>query len=151
MGNAVMDFSAESTEGTVRAADLRGKPLVLYFYPRDNTPGCTTEGRDFSALHSQFKGNNTVIFGVSRDSLTAHEKFRARQEFPFHLISDPDEVLCKQFDVMREKNMYGRRSMGVERSTFVLNASGTIVREWRKVRVKGHAAEVLAFVQTLKG
>ena len=150
LNRVVADFAADATSDTkVRLKNLRGKNVVLYFYPKDSTPGCTTEGRDFSALHARFKRVNTVIFGVSRDSLASHEKFKAKQEFPFELISDPDEKLCKKFDVIHEKTLYGRKFMGVVRSTFLIDADGKLRREWRKVKVKGHAEEVLAAVKEL--
>lgn len=126
---------------------LRGKNVVLYFYPKDNTPGCTMEGQDFSDLCAKFKRQETLIFGVSRDSIAAHEKFRDKQQLPFALLSDPDEKLCRQFDVIREKMLYGRKFMGIERSTFLIDTNGKLRQEWRNVRVKGHAAEVLAAVK----
>jgi len=128
---------------------FRGAPLVLYFYPRDNTPGCTREGQDFRDLHDQFKALGCTIAGVSRDSLKTHENFKAKQAFPFELISDGDESLCRQFDVIKEKNMYGKKVMGIERSTFLIDAEGTIAREWRKVKVPGHAEDVLEAVREL--
>ena len=151
MNRVVADFKAEATRGkTVHLKALRGSPVVLYFYPKDSTPGCTTEGRDFSALHSRFRRQKAQIFGVSRDSLASHEKFRDKQGFKFDLISDPDEKLCRQFDVIKEKSLYGRKFMGVERSTFLIDADGKLRREWRKVKVKGHAEEVLDAVKALK-
>lgn len=150
MNRVVADFTADSTgDKTVRLKDLRGQNVVIYFYPKDSTPGCTLEGQDFRDLHSRFRRSKTVILGVSRDSLTSHEKFRAKQRFPFALLSDPDEKLCRQFDVIREKNMYGRKVMGIERSTFLIDSNGKLRREWRKVKVKGHAAEVLEAVKEL--
>ena len=150
LNRVVADFTADATSDTkVRLKDLRGKNVVLYFYPKDSTPGCTTEGRDFSALHGRFKRQNTVIFGVSRDSLASHEKFKEKQGFPFELISDPDETLCKKFDVIHEKTLYGRKFMGVVRSTFLIDAEGKLRREWRKVKVSGHADEVLEAVKSL--
>ncbi|MDX1480125.1 MAG: peroxiredoxin [Woeseiaceae bacterium] len=150
MNRVVADFEADATGGKpVRLKDLRGKHVVLYFYPKDNTPGCTLEGQDFRDLHAKFRRNNAVILGVSRDSVASHEKFREKQAFPFQLLSDPDETLCRQFDVIREKNMYGRKVMGVERSTFLIDADGKLRREWRKVKVKGHAEEVLEAVREL--
>ncbi len=150
MNRVVGDFSAPATgDKTVRLRDLRGQNVVIYFYPKDSTPGCTTEGRDFSALHARFKRQNTVIFGVSRDSLASHEKFRQKQGFKFDLISDPDEKLCRKFDVIKEKNLYGRKFMRIERSTFLIDESGKLRREWRKVKVKGHAEEVLQAVKDL--
>lgn len=149
LNRVVADFRAESTGGEVRLKDLRGKHVVLYFYPKDATPGCTREGQDFRDLHAKFKRQNTIIFGVSRDSLSSHEKFKAKQTFPFELISDPDETLCRTFDVIREKSLYGRKFMGVERSTFLIDADGKLRREWRKVNVKEHAEEVLAAAREL--
>lgn len=143
LNRVVAVFKAESTGGEVRLKDLRGKHVVLYFYPKDATPGCTQEGQDFRDLHAKFKRQKTTIFGVSRDSLSSHEKFKSKQKFPFDLISDPDEALCRKFDVIREKSLYGRKFMGVERSTFLIDADGKLRREWRKVKVKGHADEVL--------
>jgi peroxiredoxin Q/BCP len=121
----------------------------LYFYPKDSTPGCTTEGQDFAANHAKFKRLNTVILGISRDSVASHEKFRAKYNFPFDLLSDPDETACAIFDVIKEKNMYGRKVMGIERSTFLIDANGKLLREWRKVKVKGHVAEVLDAIKDL--
>ena len=150
MNRVVADFKADATgDQQIRLKDLRGKNVVLYFYPKDSTPGCTTEGRDFSALHSKFKRANTVILGVSRDSVASHEKFKEKQGFPFDLLSDPDERLCKQFDVIHEKSLYGRKFMGVVRSTFLIDAEGKLRQEWRKVKVKGHAEEVLEAVKAL--
>lgn len=150
LNRAVADFTADATSDTkVSLKDLRGKNVVLYFYPKDSTPGCTTEGRDFSALHGRFKRQNTVIFGVSRDSLASHEKFKEKQGFPFELISDPDESLCRKFDVIHEKTLYGRKFMGVVRSTFLIDAEGKLRNEWRKVKVSGHAEEVLEAVKSL--
>lgn len=150
MNRVVADFTAEATGGnTIRLKDLRGQNVVLYFYPKDNTPGCTLEGQDFRDLHSKFRRQKTVILGVSRDSIAMHEKFKAKQKFPFELISDPDEKLCRKFDVIQEKTLYGRKFMGVERSTFLIDAAGRLKCEWRKVKVKGHAQEVLAAVAEL--
>ena len=129
--------------------DLRGKTIVLYFYPKDSTPGCTTEGQDFAANHTKFKRQNTVILGISRDSVASHEKFKARQSFPFELLSDPDEKLCRKFDVIHEKTLYGRKFMGVVRSTFLIDTDGKLRQEWRKVKVKGHVDEVLQAVKDL--
>jgi len=150
MNRVVADFTAEATgKQTVRLKELRGKNVVIYFYPKDSTPGCTTEGRDFSALHARFKRANTVIFGVSRDSLASHEKFKEKQGFKFDLISDPDEKLCRKFDVIHEKSLYGRKFMGVVRSTFLIDADGKLRQEWRKVKVAGHAEEVLEAAKSL--
>jgi peroxiredoxin Q/BCP len=150
MNRVVRDFTADATGAKkVRLKDLRGKNVIIYFYPKDSTPGCTTEGRDFSALHSKFKRANTVIFGVSRDSIASHEKFKEKQGFVFDLLSDPDEKLCKQFDVIHEKSLYGRKFMGIVRSTFLIDANGKLRQEWRKVKVAGHADEVLEAVKAL--
>jgi len=150
MNRVVADFSSEATGGKkIRLKDLRGRNVVMYFYPKDSTPGCTREGLDFKDLHARFRRQNTVILGVSRDSLAAHDKFKAKQQFPFELLSDPDEKLCKQFDVIHEKTLYGRKFMGVVRSTFLIDADGKLRAEWRKVKVKGHAAEVFEAVKDL--
>ncbi len=142
------DFKCPATgDQTIHLKSLRGKKVVIYFYPKDSTPGCTTEGQDFRALHAKFKRQNAVILGVSRDSLASHEKFKAKQKFPFELLSDPDEALCKKYDVIKEKTLYGRKFMGIERSTFLIGERGKLRKEWRKVKVKGHAAEVLEAVK----
>ena len=144
MNRVVADFKAMATgDTTIRLKSLRGKKVVIYFYPKDSTPGCTTEGQDFRDLHSKFRRQNAVIFGVSRDSLASHEKFKEKHKFPFELISDPDEKMCRKFDVIREKTLYGRKFLGIERSTFLIDEQGKLRQEWRKVRVKGHAQEVL--------
>lgn len=151
VGQAVPDFSAAATgDRIVRLAELRGQRLALYFYPRDNTPGCTVEGQQFRDLHPQFAALNTVIFGVSRDSVSSHEKFRSKHNFPFDLIADTDETLCGLFDVIKLKKNYGKEALGVERSTFLIDESGVLRREWRKVKTDGHAAVVLAAVEALK-
>lgn len=148
LNRVVKDFKCAATgDQTIRLKDLRGKKVVLYFYPKDSTPGCTTEGQDFRDLHAKFKRQKTVILGASRDSIASHEKFRDKHQFPFDLLSDPDEKLCRQFDVIREKSLYGRKFMGIERSTFLIDEQGKLRQEWRKVRVKGHAEEVLAAVK----
>jgi len=148
LNRVVKDFKCAATgDQTIQLKTLRGKKVVLYFYPKDSTPGCTTEGQDFRNLHAKFKRQNTVILGASRDSIASHEKFREKQNFPFDLLSDPDEMLCKQFDVIKEKTLYGRKFMGVERSTFLIDENGKLRQEWRKIRVKGHAEEVLASVK----
>ena len=150
LNRVVADFTADATgDKQIRLKDLRGQNVVLYFYPKDSTPGCTQEGLDFKALHTKFRRQKTVILGVSRDSLKSHEKFREKQGFPFDLLSDPDEKLCKQFDVIHEKNMYGKKVMGVVRSTFLIDKDGKLRAEWRKVKVKGHAEEVLEAVNAL--
>ncbi len=144
MNRVVGDFKAEATgDKTISLKELRGNNVVIYFYPKDATPGCTLEGQDFRDLHKSFSKANTVIFGVSKDSIASHEKFKEKQQFPFDLLSDPDEKLCKKFDVIKEKNMYGKKYMGIERSTFLIDADGKLREEWRKVKVKGHAEAVL--------
>jgi thioredoxin-dependent peroxiredoxin len=146
----VPDFSAAMTAGqTFKLSDYIGKNVVLYFYPKDNTPGCTTESIGFRELYAEFQQANTEIFGISRDSIGSHECFKAKLEMPFALISDPDEVLCGMFDVMKMKNMYGKQARGVERSTFVIDGTGKLVKEWRGVKVPGHVDEVLEFVKAL--
>ena len=145
----VADFEAESTHGKFRLSDHRGHPVVLYFYPKDNTPGCTTEGSQFRDLYEKFLKQGAVVVGVSRDSLKSHQGFSDKMQFPFPLLSDPDENLCKQFDVIRMKNMYGKQVRGIERSTFVIGKDGSLAHEWRKVKVPGHAQEVLRFIKTL--
>lgn len=150
LNRVVADFSAIATRNnTIRLKKLRGQKVIIYFYPKDSTPGCTTEGQDFRDLHAKFRRQDAVILGVSRDSVASHEKFRDKQKFPFDLVSDPDEELCKKFDVIKEKTLYGRKFMGIERSTFLIDAAGKLRREWRKVKVKGHAAEVLEAVLEL--
>ncbi|HLT91615.1 MAG TPA: peroxiredoxin [Woeseiaceae bacterium] len=150
LGRVVKDFRAAATGGkTIRLKDLRGRKVVLYFYPKDMTPGCTNESRDFRDLHAEFERAGAVVLGVSRDSLESHEKFKAKHDLPFELISDPEETLCRQFDVIRPKALYGRKFLGVERSTFLIDGDGRLRREWRKVRVKGHAREVLEAARAL--
>ena len=150
MNRVVANFTCDATgDKKIRLKDLRGKNVVIYFYPKDSTPGCTTEGRDFSELHAKFKRQDTVILGVSRDSIASHEKFKTKQGFKFDLLSDPDEKLCKKFDVIHEKSLYGRKFMGVVRSTFLIDKDGKLRQEWRKVKVKGHAAEVLESARML--
>ena len=146
----IPDCEVQATsDRSFKLSDLQGKKFVLYFYPKDSTPGCTTEGRDFSSVYDEFLKNNCDILGVSRDSLTQHENFKAKQEFSFDLISDPDETLCKLFDVIHEKNLYGKKHMGIVRSTFIIDEKGILRQEYRKVKVKGHVEEVLEFVKSL--
>ena len=151
INRVVGDFKAAATrDKTIHLKELRGQNVVIYFYPKDSTPGCTLEGQDFRDLHAKFRRQKTLILGVSRDSLASHEKFREKQQFPFDLISDPDEALCRHFDVIHEKTLYGRKFMGVVRSTFLIDATGKLRGEWRKVKVKGHADAVLDAVKALK-
>jgi thioredoxin-dependent peroxiredoxin len=149
VGSKVPDFTAESTGGPFRLADQAGGKLVLYFYPKDNTPGCTTEGLRFRDLHRSFAKAGATIVGISRDGLKSHHGFKEKMDFPFELISDPDEAVCELFGVMKIKNMYGKQVRGIERSTFVIDGSGKLAREWRAVKVPGHVDEVLQFVETL--
>jgi peroxiredoxin Q/BCP len=150
LSNGVKDFSLPSTGGgAFRLSEYRGKKLVLYFYPKDNTPGCTLEGGDFRDRHNEFRKAGAEVFGVSRDSIQSHEGFKAKMKFPFELLSDAGEELCSQFGVIKMKNMYGKKVRGIERSTFVLDGEGRLAREWRGVKVPGHVEEVLNFVKTL--
>jgi thioredoxin-dependent peroxiredoxin len=150
VGQPVPAFHLPATSGkTLQLADFSGKNLVLYFYPKDSTPGCTTESRDFRDHSDDFAAHDTVILGISRDNLSSHEKFKGTECLPFELLSDSDETLCRQYDVIKEKNMYGKKVMGIERSTFLIDKHGILRREWRKVKVDGHVAEVLAAVQQL--
>jgi peroxiredoxin Q/BCP len=139
----VADFALPSTDGKDFRMSASKGTVVLYFYPKDATSGCTTEAQQFRDLHAKFRRAGAQVFGISRDSLASHAKFRASQELPFHLLSDSDEKVCKLFDVIREKSLYGRKYMGIERSTFLIDESGKLRREWRKVKVAGHAQEVL--------
>ena len=149
-GDTVPDFELPATgDQTIRLSDLKGKNVVIYFYPKDSTPGCTLEGQDFRDNIEAFTERNTVILGVSRDSIKSHEKFKTNQSFPFDLLSDTDEELCALFNVIKEKNMYGRKVMGIERSTFLMDETGKLRNEWRKVKVKGHVNEVLEAVKAL--
>ena len=150
LGKAIPDFKGRITnELIIKFSDYKGQNIVIYFYPKDNTPGCTKEGEDFRDYFEDFKKNNTIIIGVSRDSVASHDKFTCKYNFPFQLISDEDEKVCKLFDVIKEKNMYGRKYMGIERSTFLINHEGILVNEWRKVRVKGHVEKVLEALNEL--
>jgi peroxiredoxin Q/BCP len=145
------DFELPATGGSnFRLSAAKGKPLVLYFYPKDNTPGCTTEGQQFRDLYPQFQKLGCAVYGLSRDSIKSHENFKAKMGFPFDLLSDAEEKACKLFDVIKMKNMYGRKVRGIERSTFAIDGGGIVRREWRGVKVPGHAQEVLDFVKTLK-
>jgi thioredoxin-dependent peroxiredoxin len=150
VGLKVPDFEIASTgNGTFKLSASLGSPLVLYFYPKDNTPGCTTEGQQYRDLHAEFAKLGCAILGVSRDSIKSHEGFKAKMGFPFDLLSDPDEKVCNLFGVMKMKNMYGRQVRGVERSTFVIDARGSVRGQWRGVKVPGHAQEVLEFARSL--
>ena len=145
------DFELPATSGaTFKLSDQHGHPVVIYFYPKDHTPGCTTEGQQFRDLYPQFEKLRCAVFGVSRDSLKSHENFKSKMSFPFELLSDADELACRLFDVIKMKNMYGRKVRGIERSTFVFDGSGELLREWRGVKVPGHAQEVLDCVSSLK-
>lgn len=144
LGRVVPAFKLPATGAQViDIKGLRGGPVVLYFYPKDSTPGCTTEGQDFAENYKKFRKLNATILGVSRDSVASHEKFKAKYNFPFDLLSDTEELACGIFDVIKEKNMYGRKVMGIERSTFLIDAAGKLRQEWRKVKVKGHVEEIL--------
>ena len=150
IGKKVPNFTlAATSEQEISLSDLKGKNVVLYFYPKDSTPGCTREGQDFRDSYNKFKRQNTVILGVSRDSIKSHENFKAKQGFQFELLSDKDEALCKLFDVIKMKNMYGKQVRGIERSTFLIDPNGKLKKEWRKVKVDGHVDEVLAAVKEL--
>lgn len=148
-GQACPDFTLPATSDTTFSLKEAAKPLVIYFYPKDNTPGCTNESMAFRDLYPQFQATGATIVGISRDSVKSHENFKAKLELPFELLSDKEETACVLFDVMKMKNMYGKQVRGVERSTFVINADGTVARAWRGVKVPGHAEEVLAYVQSL--
>jgi peroxiredoxin Q/BCP len=149
-GRKVRDFSLPATGGkTLKLSDFRGRNVVLYFYPKDDTPGCTLEGRDFRDAIAKFRAAKTVVLGISRDSVASHERFREQECFPFDLLADEEEMVCKQFGVIKMKNMYGRKVRGIERSTFLIDADGVLRREWRKVKVDGHAGEVLQAVKEL--
>ncbi|MDX1795111.1 MAG: peroxiredoxin [Hydrogenovibrio sp.] len=151
IGDKLPDFNATATNlPSLSATDLLGRYTVLYFYPKDNTPGCTNEGLDFAEHYAEFQKMNAEIYGISKDSLKKHENFKAKYDFPFELISDPDETLCKIFDVIKLKKNYGREYLGIERSTFLLNPENELIHEWRKVRVKDHVNEVMTTLQSLQ-
>lgn len=150
LNQSVTDFQLPATGGkTFQLSDFAGKNVVIYFYPKDSTPGCTTQGVQFRDAYTQFQALNTEIFGISRDSLKSHENFKAKFSFPFELLSDAEELACSLFGVIKMKNMYGKQVRGIERSTFVIDKEGKLVKEWRGVKADGHAAEVLSFIQTL--
>lgn len=148
IGAPVPELALESTEGPLRLADFKGRSVVLYFYPKDNTPGCTTQAQGFRDMHDAFEAAGAKVIGVSRDSLKSHQNFCEKQALPFTLVSDPDEVLCEAFGVMKLKNMYGKQVRGIERSTFLIDREGRLAREWRGVKVPGHVQAVLEAVQT---
>jgi peroxiredoxin Q/BCP len=150
LNQSVPDFQLPATSGnTFQLTAYAGRNLVIYFYPKDSTPGCTTQGIQFRDAYAQFQALNTEIFGISRDSLKSHENFKAKFTFPFELLSDAEELACALFGVIKMKNMYGKQVRGIERSTFVIDKNGKLIKEWRGVKVDGHAAEVLSFIQTL--
>ena len=155
LSHVVADIELQMTTATAgeyqnfKLSDYRGKTVILYFYPKDSTPGCTNESIAFRENHAQFLAANTVIFGISRDSLKSHDKFKANLELPYELISDAQEQLCRQFDVIKQKMMYGKQVVGIERSTFVIDSKGKLIQEWRKVKVDGHVDEVLTFIRAL--
>jgi peroxiredoxin Q/BCP len=150
IGRVVPNFKLPATgDKTLDLKSLRGGNVVIYFYPKDNTPGCTTESNDFKANHAKFRRQKATVLGISRDSVASHEKFKAKFDFPFDLLSDADEKACQLFDVIKEKNMYGRKVMGIERSTFLIDDKGKLRAEWRKIKVKGHVDEVLAALKAL--
>lgn len=151
LGKKVPNFKIPSSNGEeFNLSDFKGKKIVLYFYPKDSTPGCTTEGIEFNEMLSQFKKQNAEVFGISRDSLKSHDKFICKYDFKFHLLSDEEEEVCKLFDVIKEKNMYGKKVMGIERSTFIIDEDQKLVGEFRKIKAQGHAAEMLQFLKGLK-
>jgi peroxiredoxin Q/BCP len=150
INTSIPNFSLSATNNqTIKLSDLLGKNIVLYFYPKDCTSGCTLEGQNFRDHYAEFKKFNTEIFGLSRDTIKLHEKFKSEQNFPFELLSDADEKICNLFDVLKEKNMYGKKVIGIQRSTFLINPKGVLIHEWRNVKVDGHAEEVLAKIKGL--
>lgn len=150
LNQSVTDFQLPATSGkTFQLSDYAGRNIVIYFYPKDSTPGCTTQGIQFRDAYAEFQALNTEIFGISRDSLKSHESFKAKFSFPFELLSDSEELACSLFGVIKMKNMYGKQVRGIERSTFVIDKNGKLVKEWRGVKADGHAAEVLSFIQSL--
>ena len=151
VGKKLPAFSLPSTGNKIlNLSDLKGKNIIIYFYPKDATPGCTIEGQNFRDNIRKFSSRNTIVLGVSRDKINSHEKFKKNQKFPFDLLSDEDETLCKIFDVIKEKNMYGKKFIGIERSTFLIDEKGILRKEWRKVKVKGHVEEVLTALKEIK-
>ncbi|NLA51453.1 MAG: peroxiredoxin [Alcaligenaceae bacterium] len=150
LNKKINDFTAETNDGTISLSDFSGKYLILYFYPKDNTPGCTNESKDFRDQYEAFKSLNAEIVGVSRDSLKSHQNFIDKYELPFELIADTEESLCNQFDVIKDKNMFGKIGRGIERSTFLINPKGVLIAEWRKVKVAGHVDEVFTTLKELQ-
>ncbi|MFZ9034548.1 MAG: peroxiredoxin [Francisellaceae bacterium] len=149
IGEMIESLNVPMTSGeTFSIEDYRGKKLVLYFYPKDNTPGCTSESKDFSRLYPEFVKNNALVFGVSKDSLKSHQNFKAKYDMPFELIADVDKLICEAFGVLKEKSMFGKKYMGIERSTFVIDENGRLVKHWAKVKVSGHAEEVLDYIKS---
>lgn len=150
LNKPVPNFELPATTGhTFKLSDYVGKNIIVYFYPKDSTPGCTTQGMQFRDLYSEFQATNTEVVGISRDSLKSHENFKAKFSFPFELLSDTEETACKLFDVIKMKNMYGKQVRGIERSTFVIDKNGLLIKEWRKVKVNGHVEDVLAFIKSV--
>ncbi len=150
LDSKIPDFTIPATSGqSFKLSEQAGKIVIIYFYPKDSTPGCTTQGQNFRDLHAEFTAAGAVVLGISRDSLKSHENFKAKQSFPFELGSDADEAICTLFGVMKMKNMYGKQVRGIERSTFVIDRDGVLRREWRGLKVPGHVQEVLDFVKTL--
>jgi thioredoxin-dependent peroxiredoxin len=149
LGKPVPDLKLTATGSSFKLSDLKGHPAVLFFYPKDNTPGCTSEAKQFRDLYPKFKRAGVAVYGVSRDSIKSHQNFIAKQNLPFDLVSDPDEAMCAAFGVMKIKSMFGLKVRGIQRSTFVIDAKGVLRQEWRGVKVPGHAQEVLDFVKAL--
>ena len=150
LNQTVPDLELPATSGhQFKSSNYLGKNLIVYFYPKDSTPGCTTQGMQFRDFYSEFQAANTEIVGISRDSIKSHENFKAKFSFPFELLSDTDELACNLFDVIKMKNMYGKQVRGIERSTFVIDKNGVLIKEWRKVKVNGHVEEVLSYIQSI--
>lgn len=147
IGDTVPGFEAPSTQGEINSNDWRNRFTVLFFYPRNNTPGCTTESKDFASLYQQFKDLNSEVFGISRDTLKSHENVTKKLSLPYALIADPEETICNLFGVMKQKSMFGKQVKGIERSTFVFDKDGILIKEWRKIKVPGHAQEVLSYIK----
>lgn len=151
LGDSLPDISLQATgDQVINLSTIKNQKILVYFYPKDNTPGCTTEGQNFRDSYGEFTSSNCLIFGVSRDSVTSHQRFKDKQSFPFDLLSDPDELLCKAFEVIKLKKLYGKEFLGIERSSFLFDGAGVLVAEWRKVRVKEHVDQILQAVKSLK-